>query len=373
MKKLFALLVAVLGLAVLPAHAYDSQRIPLAIAFDLDGEAADADQVVVSATLADSTTFTVAASPDTCRLVDITVTDADSSITAGVLTVTGTDCWGDALVATYTFAAGGSGVKTLSVDQTAYASRTARFATITSVVSGVLTGEGVGDALTVGYTANSDYTYVLYGIREKRDGRRFVNPFRLGEGVDDVTVNATALASYTTADGGAFQNLAVGDLVYLTVGGVTYERKLTAVSSDDAATIDYQLPVGSGLATTDRVNMQYKKRFLLAEADDGWFSVKGAEALTVIFDVDANADTGGVVSSVECAAFNQVGGDIDAIFQEDTATVNSGSAGQDVSTVDLRLKGYTHCRVGVKFGTGDDGDTANEDINVIALVQREQN
>jgi hypothetical protein len=107
MKKYVGVIAALL-LSVASVHAQDVQRVPLAIAWDMDGEAADDDQIVAVATFADSTTFTLAAQPDTCRLVDITVTDADSSITAGVLTVTGTDCWGDALVCTFTAAAGGT-------------------------------------------------------------------------------------------------------------------------------------------------------------------------------------------------------------------------------------------------------------------------
>src|SRR5574341_274722 len=107
----------------------------------------------VSQTLADTTSYTITAQPDTCRVVDITVTDADSSITAGVLTVTGTDCWGDAQTCTFTFAAGGSGVKALTYGTGS--GLTCAFASVSTVANGALTGEGVGDALIAGYTANS--------------------------------------------------------------------------------------------------------------------------------------------------------------------------------------------------------------------------
>src|SRR5688572_18754447 len=104
-------LAAILALAAIlwPAAA-QPQTTPqvrfatLASSFDLDGEAADADQVVTVATLADSTSFTVAADPDACRLVDATVVDADSSISAGTLTIDGFDCWSYPLRVTYNMA-----------------------------------------------------------------------------------------------------------------------------------------------------------------------------------------------------------------------------------------------------------------------------
>src|SRR5574341_536554 len=113
MKRLllFGLLMVVMAAVGDAQTPQGIARLTMAVAWDLDGEAADADQVVTSVALTDSASFTIAANPDTCRLVDITVTDADSSITAGVLTVTGTGCLGEAKSCSFTFAAGGSGVK----------------------------------------------------------------------------------------------------------------------------------------------------------------------------------------------------------------------------------------------------------------------
>jgi len=139
MRKM--VLLGLLALVPVVAQAQvEIQRATLMSAFDLDGEAADADQVVTTANgdLLDAKTFTITAQPDACRLIDMTVTDANSSLTAGVITVTGTGCLGEARVCTFTFAAGGSGIKsfTCSDGEGAY------YAAITTIITGALTIAG---------------------------------------------------------------------------------------------------------------------------------------------------------------------------------------------------------------------------------------
>jgi hypothetical protein len=346
----------------------------LASNFDLDGEAADADQVVASATLADSTSYTIAANPDVCRLVDVTITDADASITAGVLTVVGTDCWDAPLTASFTFAAGGSGVKTLTVvanaDGTVNVSSGAYFKTIATVSNGLLTGEGVGDALTVGYTSNSVPGYPMYGRYESTpSGRRRVDPFGsysvnclVKSGATSVDV--IAVSASTTA---CFQNVAVGDMVIFNVNGEVIQRKVATRTDADTITVNSKVAIPAA-----GVNFAYKKFFFSTDPIDGWFPVAGWDTVSFAFEVDANADTGGVISNVECATFltsDPPGSEVEVAV--DTATVATGATGEDVTTVDLRLTPhYTHCRVGVKFGTGDDTDTANEDIDLVIGLRR---
>ena len=111
MKKIARILSVGLALTLLlsafpvrgRAQVVATDRAPLALAFNLNGEAADPDQVVTSAAIADSTNYAIAAQPDTVRLLALTVTDADSSVTAGVVTVTGLDVWGLPKVCTHTF------------------------------------------------------------------------------------------------------------------------------------------------------------------------------------------------------------------------------------------------------------------------------
>lgn len=370
MRKYFGVIAALL-LSVAPAFAQVAvERIPLAIAYDMDGEAADDDQIVLGPDdLTDSTSYTVDAQPDTCRIVNITVTDADSSISAGVLTVTGTDCYGDAQTCTFTFAGGGSGVKALTYGTGN--GQTCAFASVTTVATGVLTGEGgAADEFEAGYTANSAYTYPIFGIRKTVNGRRYVDPFASEPGKGTITINGTAVASYATADGGAFQNLAAGDLIYITVNGVEYERILSAVASDDAATLGEALPTSIAPATTAEVRFRYKKFFKLVESTDAWIPVRGAEAFFDVVEIDGCSATGGCTTSVECTTQYHATSTIGSNVQVDTDNVADAATGEPTTSVDLRLAPYGFCRVGVKFGTGDTSGTEN--IDIFAYITKRQ-
>lgn len=367
------LLAAALILSASLTAAQDVQRVPLAIAWDLDGLGVDADYNVLATALNDAGVYAISAQNEVCRVNNLTIVDADSSVTAGVVTVTGTDCWGDALACTFTFTGAGSGAKSLVYSSGA--AKTCAFKTITSVTNGALTGEGgAGDTMSVGYPAVSGYVYPIYGVRQAdSNGHRFINPFAMARAVDDVTVNGTALASFTTADGGAFQNLAIGDLIYLTYAGKQFERRLVDVASDDAATMDAALPTATDPATDARIRMDYKKRYLFREDQDGWVPLGGRDLVFSMVDVDANANTGGVISSVECAAeFGFTSTPFDPIVRMATDTVASGATANNMDSIDGRLHPWTHCRIGVQFGTGDDADVANEDINIF-LFTREDN
>lgn len=366
------MILAALGLVLTAALAGQAQaqetleRTPLAIGWDLDGEAADTNQVVESQALTDSAALTVTASPDTCRLVDITVTDADSSITAGTLSVTGTDCWGDALIATYTFAAGGSGVKTLTVDSATYPGVSgAYFRTVTVVETGALTGEGAGDVVIVGYSANAPTLYPMYGVRKFGPmGVRTVNPFDSTVSNLPITtsgVSTTTVTSVSSND--AFANVAVGDLLYLNLEGKEFVRKVTARASADSITVNEKIKI-----PTAGVGFRYKHFFVFADPLDGWIQLGAGERIGFLFDVDANANTGGVVSNVECRA---PGPDQSGVVQIDTDTVASGSAGNATTWLDMEsTPAFDACRIGAGFGTGDDTDTAAEDVNIFIGVRR---
>lgn len=98
--------------------------------------AADNDRIVVSATIANGAQ-TIAAQPDCPRNITITVTDANASISAGTVTVVGTDSKGRSVQEVLTF-------PTLTLTGTKI------FASITSVTVSGLVGNGVGDTIIVG-------------------------------------------------------------------------------------------------------------------------------------------------------------------------------------------------------------------------------
>jgi len=367
MRKYFGVIAALL-LLVAPAYAQDVQRVPLAIAWDMNGEAADDDQIVAGPDdLTDATSYTVDAQPDTCRVVNITVTDADSSVSAGVLTVTGLDCYGDAQTCTFTFAAGGSGVKALTYGTGN--GTTCAFSSVTTVANGALTGEGgAADEFEAGYTANSDYTYPIYGIRKEQNGQRYIDPFATLRGPGTITVNGTAVASYATADGGAFQGLAVGDLIYIATNGQVFERTLTTVTDDDNAVISSALPTNAAPTTTAETRFTYKKFYNLTEANDAWIPVNGRESFFSVPEIAACSATGGCTTSIECSTGDPITGTFAANIQVDTDNVADAAAGEPTTSVDLRLAPFQYCRVGVKFGTGDGSGT--EVFNIFALVNR---
>ena len=369
MSTLFAL--ALLGAVVGHAQVPGEDTYPLAVNWDMDGEGADTDQVVIAANgaLTDSKTFTLTANPDICRWVDITITDANASIVAGVLTVAGTDCWGDPLTATFTFSGGGDG--TYSLTQTASSKASGPyFATVTSVTTGVLTGEDGGDVVIVGYFQNSPFGYPAYGTRVDIPYApyRYVSlDGKVAETTKVVATGTTALAA-ATAGTNPFARVAVGDLIGINPPNATMPlqwRKVVARADADNVTLDFAIStVAAGQG------FWYKKFFLSTDPQDGWLRVGGNDALQFTFDVRSGTNTGGQISDVRCTNwFTSTPAPASAMF---TTTVASGTTATVGYSIDRRLTPYEMCRIGVKFGTGDDTDAgpANTENIYISLQKR---
>lgn len=374
MKKAFWGLLALLFL-VLPVAADNTVRVEsylLASSWDLDGEGADVDQVIEAVAIIDNGSvtgedYTIAAQPDTCRLLDLTIVDTD--ITAGSITVTGTDCWGDALVAAFAFTAGDdTGVQTLTVSSGSASG--AYFKTVTEVETGTMTGES-DETFALGYSTGPPAQYPMYGARRYSfTGPIGTNPGRYIDpagtyGVDlEVTTSGSASTTLTSVDSeGSFTNVAVGDILILKQGDYYVERKVTARASANSVTLNASVNIAAA-----GVPFRYRKFWVFADPYDGWVQVNGWDAVAYLMDVDANADTGGVVSDVVCAA---LGPTYEPQEQVDTDTVASGSTGEAVTSIDLRLAPfYTHCRFGIAFGTNDDADAADEDINIAIGLRR---
>ena len=373
MKRLSVVLAFLLVLVPLVGHAQPPTtvvRTTLFHAYDLDGEAADADQVVTGANgdLTDSKTFTLTADPDVCRLVDMTVTDANSSLSAGVLTVVGTGCLGEARTCTFTFAAGGSGVKTLTCTD----GEGAYFKTITSVTTGVLTGEGGAgvDLMTLGYTSNSVNGWAITGKLTAigANGEQGIDAWGTYEVAKKITTSGASSTTVAGVNGSddVYELVGVGDILIISMTGSVYERSVTARASADSITVDQAINIPAA-----GVTFKFKKLwFSTNPADDMSFSVHGYSALNLQWGVDANANTGGVVTNFQCNYASAQNPD-NPWTQLDTTTVASGAT-QDPTTesVNLMLLPFNRCRFGLSFGTGDDADGAPEDVNAsIALVR----
>lgn len=380
MKKLVLGALALAALLPAVSFAQESQRtLTLAYAWDMDGEAADADQVMTATNLVDNGTsvgganYTITAQPDSCRLIDLTVVDADSSLTAGAITIVGTGCLGEAKSCSFTFAAGGSGVKTLTCAD----GDGAYFGSIATITTGALTGEAAGDTGAVGYTSNSVNARAMYGRlgATGSDGSRWVDPFgSYAIGLPITTSGALTTTVTSVSSNGAFTNVAVGDLLLINVGGIPYERKVTARASANSVTVNAAINIP---ATGVRFN--YKKFWVSTNPKDLLLiPVKGFNTITFYYDVAANANTGGVILDFSCTQEGP-GFPSEKWFTPTgyttplPVTIASGSTGYAAYVHDISNDGGApadYCQVLAKFGTGDDADVAAEDIDLTVVLAR---
>jgi hypothetical protein len=380
MKKIARFLSVGLALALLlPAYPSRAQvqateRVTLFAAYDLDGEAADDDQIVTVDSLLDSNSYVVAADPDVCRLVDITVTDADSSIVAGVLTVAGKGCLGEDRSCSSTFAAGGSGVKTLTCTD----GEGAYFSDVVTVSTGALTGEGGADDVRVGYTSNSVNGWPLYGVRQTQGAMNEQGVDVFGSYPVELPITTSGSASTTVtavSNNLAFTTVSVGDLLLLQLADQRgalqqYERKVTAKASANSITVNAAINI-----PTAGVTFRFKKLFFSTNpADRMWVPVKVVTQATYTYRVDANANTGGVTYLVECAPVGEgPAWPTRTWVQVWTGNTASGATlAPSLFAADLGHTGtpFEYCRFGVWFGTGDDADAAAEDISLNLVVAR---
>jgi hypothetical protein len=374
MKKL--VLGALALAALLPAlgHTQDVRidRLILASAWDMDGEAADADQVITATALVDNGTsvadanWTILAQPDTCRLVNLTI--VDTNLNSGTITVTGTGCLGEAKSCAFAFTAGDdTGVKTLTCTdgQGAYLSNVA------TVTTGTMTGES-DETFALGYAGvNSVNGWPMYGklVGPNAAGEFRVDPFGRFDVPLLITTSGSLSTTVTDVNGAddAFARVSAGDLLIVRVNGIEFQRKITAKASADSITINSP---GLNIPATG-VTYQFKKFYFSTNpADQMIVPVSGYKYATFLWSVDANADTGGIVTLLECTMetpdFPTAGW---ATIAQTTSTVNSGATqAETYESIDLGLRPWSYCRFGFKFGTGDDADAADEDINLSVVL-----
>lgn len=374
MKKILGALALA---ALLPAAASAQEQLKnatLAYAWDLDGEAADADQIVEAAggvivdngTSVAAANYTITAQPDTCRLINMTISDTNMGVGAGTITVTGTGCLGEARTCTWSAWTAGDddGVKTLTCSD----GEDAYFSNIAEITTGTMTGES-DEYFLLGYAGvNSVNGWPMYG--------RLRSPGPLAEdGVDPfgtypvnlpITTSAALSTTVTSVStNGAFNRVAVGDLLLIPLGGKIYERKVTAKASANSITINQGVNIPAAGTT-----FSYKKFFFSTNPrDEMVIPVATYDTLLVNWSVDANANTGGVVTLLQCTDAKQPDFPTTPWVQVNTTTVASaGTQAATTESVDLTLLPYTYCRMGFRFGTGDDADVADEDINLSIVL-----
>jgi len=370
MKRLtlIALLLAAPAFAQAPGTI---GRATLAAIWDLDGEAADANQVIAATALVDDGTsvadadWTILAQPDTCRLIDATI--VDTNLDVGSLTVVGTDCLGRAKSCAFAFTVGDdTGVVTLTCDD----SFGAYYSSIATVTTGTMTGES-DETFELGYTSNSVNGWPMYGklIPSDADGRWGVDPF----GFDEIGFRITTAGALSTTVTGvlaaddAFDRASAGDIIVVSIAGQSFERLITAKASADSVTINNALNIPA-------VGVGYRlKKFYFSTNPDDLMLVPVHGYRTAMFDwsVDANVSTGGVVTLVECTA-DQVEFPASArwVVIDTTTTASAGAQVSISELINLETSPYAYCRFGARLGTGDDGDGAPEDINIAFTLMK---
>jgi hypothetical protein len=338
MRKILAALLFLVAAPCLAQRAtYDG---PLIVQYDLDGAAADNDVIVASAALADSTTYVIASQPDAPRPLVVGITDADSSISAGTLTIAGTNTAGATITHVVTFASGGTTTSTSTV----------YFKTVTSVITSALTGEGAGDAVIVGTTSTIPEVFCSYlGQRSQVFGQPFP-----GYALIATSGSSTTVSSYATSSS-AFYGVSVGDLLFVMLDGIPTERVVTAVTSVDEITIDTAI-------STTKTSYAFRKRYCGTESAASWVNTENWWNTKVAVDVAQMDATGGVIATVYCAD--------DSTWMSPVTVWSKTYATAGTDTVDIASQ-FNRCRVGLKIGTNDDASDTTTHKEIINVYFRE--
>jgi hypothetical protein len=143
---------------------------------------ADTAYIVADAAIANGAA-TIAAQPDFPRNITITVTDANTSISAGTVTVTGKDLDGSVISESLNLA--------VALTKTG----TKNFKSITSVVVAGLVGNGAGDNLKVGIGSNVQLTYgrTTFVKALVGGGAGQVGKYQIIDGTSGTTTNVAEL------------------------------------------------------------------------------------------------------------------------------------------------------------------------------------
>ena len=281
--KWYTLLVAAAFLCS-PAHAQvKNQWNDVAVEFDLDGAQLDADLIVTVVDLT-NIALTIAAQPDICRRISITIVDTTPSITAGTTTIVGTDCDGDALTEAIDGSSGAGTYISTGLFESVVSATNAAYATL---------GGSSDETITVGtaaLTVDSTYYCTYRGISLQSIGSPYPVPYKIETSGSSTTVTAV------TSTQSPFANLAAGDLihVYTTAGG--YQRRLvTAVASNISMTVDTAINLDVG-----GITFRYHKQDCGAGDRDGWLPLKGMGEGTFQIQFSQMTVNAGINYNVEC-------------------------------------------------------------------------
>jgi len=392
MKRLSLLLLALLAAAPLWAQTEvrinrQSRSTTLQSGYDLNAAAQNDARIFADTNVVASNTYTLSGQPDVCRLQTITITDANSSITAGIVTIVGLDCVGRARTCTFDFsvvATRGSGAKVLTSNGPLGAG--CYLSSVTSVSDASMTGIDAGtDKIRMGDSSTGNFLqWATWGqlLPPGASGENRVDPFGRYDPQPGYNLITTGGAASTTVTGvstnNAFTNVLQGDLITFIINNQRYERKVTARGSANSITISspaVKIPAGG-------VPFQYAHWYVTADPTDD-FSVDltaGWRALVLTWSVDNNVDTGGVYMKLECSTERTPAWPTApwVVVPSRTSPITCDSNGCAVASaatqipveesVNLDLSLFSRCRVGWRFGTADDADGAGNTESLNAQI-----
>jgi len=339
-NKLLALLVLAAFATASSAQVGPTRNLTLAAELDLDGLPTSLAVIVVAADVADSTSYAIATQPDSPRkLVGKTVGDNSC-----IATLVGTAADGTALSSTLTWTA---------ATATITPSPNSNFATVTSFITGVCTGEAGGETIQLGTVAPATQYALARGttyLLDSQGTKRFAPWKPMEQTLKVKTTGSSTTVVSNTASSGALGPVSVGSILSFDVKGDQLERVVTAKASADSITVDAAINLAAGYG------YWFRNQYFGPDTEDGWINVGAYEAAA--FTVELLALTGAANSSIVTSAECRLAGASSTPVQVGTAIVLTLVPTNVVHNVDLRLVPYSECRVGL--GWDADGDEATD-------------
>jgi hypothetical protein len=291
--------------------------------------AATTNYIVTSVNLT-NTTFTLAHQPDVPRNITIAVTDTTPSITAGTITVTGTDVNDTAQTEVLNLAS----ALTLTGAKV--------FKTVTSVVSaGASTLGGAGDeTIIVGVGSTVSYSYCWTSDPIQGTGR--------------VKTTGSSTTVTTVSSVSAFGGMTTGDEIFAKVGQTLVRRTITPHSSTQITISSAADWSNGGIGYA----FQWRHRVCGYSDADGWQPVDSVEGVAVKIDLGdgsgtALTATGGLDVSVECRLAGDDGAAPAQVLSLNMTSVLKPTHSQVVPISET----CSSLRVGFKWGTVDTAGT----------------
>jgi hypothetical protein len=194
------------------------------------------------------------------------------------------------------------------------------------------------------------------------------SPAIMGPGQRAVTSGASTTVTNCALCTAPFAGVAVGDVIIFFVNDTQVYRYVTAKASDISITVDTAIDLSTN--GTVGYSFVYRTVTIGTGATNGWFQVGGGGiSSAVTYQIDQLNATGGVDVRIECRMSSSASG-LSApisVFERNVTTAGIGTAASTGRTTVEILPHFTDCRVGMKFGSADDGTDTGAAAEVINI------